>query len=143
MDLKEGWLGGAKMRKSVAYGFLGSLSLLIIFVSVVIALGGFEEVAVRLSRYGVYIFILVLGFGAQVGIYVHIKKSGKALAATGSTSGLAMISCCSHYLISFLPILGVAGVSGMISSYQTEIFLTGIFFNFLGILHLVSEIENE
>ena len=130
------------MKKNVFYGFLGFLSLLAFFIALVTILGGFDEVSRQLSNYGIYIFILAIGFGVQVGIYTHVKKSGKALAATGSTSGLAMISCCSHYLVSFLPVLGLTGISGIISTYQSEIFLAGIFMNFLGILYLISKIEN-
>ncbi len=130
------------MKKSLLYGFLGFLLLFGFFATIVTVLGGVDEVSRQLSNYGIYIFILAIGFGVQVGIYTHIKKSGKALAATGSTSGLAMISCCSHYLVSFLPVLGLTGISGIVSAYQTEIFLAGIFMNFLGILYLISKIEN-
>lgn len=133
---------GANMKKSLLYGFLGFLLLFGFFATIVTVLGGVDEVSRQLSNYGIYIFILAIGFGVQVGIYTHIKKSGKALAATGSTSGLAMISCCSHYLVSFLPVLGLTGISGIVSAYQTEIFLAGIFMNFLGILYLISKIEN-
>lgn len=133
----------ANMKKNILHGAIGFLLLLALFVGIVTLVGGFSEVIGQLSDYGVYIFILASGFGVQVGLYTHIKKSGRSLAVTGSTSGLAMVSCCSHYLVSFLPVLGLTGISTVVSAYQVEIFLAGILMNFLGILYLISKIENE
>jgi len=128
---------------SFFYGFLGFVFLIALFVTIVTFIGGFQEVVDQLSEYGIYIVILALGFGIQVGLYSHIRNSGKAVAVTGSTSGLAMISCCSHYLVSFLPVLGLTGISGIVSIYQVEIFLAGILMNFIGILYLISKMKNE
>ncbi len=128
-------------RTPIIFGFLGFVFLILLFVSVVGFIGGLEEIFDQLSKYGVYIIILALGFGIQVGIYTHIKKSGSAIAVTGSTSGLAMISCCSHYLVTFFPVLGLTGLSGLVSIYQTEIFLVGILMNLIGILYLINKVN--
>lgn len=55
------------------------------------------------------------------------------VATTGSSSTLAMIACCSHYLVTFLPFLGVTGIATIVGQYQIEIFFIGILMNFVGI----------
>jgi len=136
------WSVDVKMKSSsFLFGFLGFVFLLTLFIGIVSFVGGFQEVINQLSNYGIYIVILALGFGVQVGLYTHIKRSGKAVAVTGSTSGLAMISCCSHYLVSLLPALGATALSGFVSAYQVEIFLVGIVMNLIGILYLMGKMD--
>ena len=62
--------------------------------------------------------------------------SGKVVVASGTTSTVAMISCCTHYLVNVLPIIGVSGLAAIIGQYQTEIFWVGLISNALGIAYL-------
>ena len=64
----------------------------------------------------------------------------KTLAATGTTSTLAMISCCAHYLANIVPILGIAGALSIVAQYQIKIFWIGLFFNILGIVFITDKI---
>ena len=38
------------------------------------------------------------------------QHRGKVMVATGTTSGAAMVSCCTHYLVNLLPVLGATGL---------------------------------
>jgi len=64
----------------------------------------------------------------------------KTVAATGTTSALAMISCCAHYLANIVPILGIAGVLSIVAQYQIKIFWIGLFSNILGIVFITDKI---
>src|SRR3989344_5601268 len=100
---------------SIVYGTLASVFLLAIAVAAMSLISGVDFAVGQLRAYGYYIGMLVVGFGVQVGLYVYLKQSiqgtgaGKIVGITGTTSTAAMISCCAHYLVNILPLLGVAG----------------------------------
>ena len=72
---------------------------------------------------------------------IHSRNVPKGvLAATGTTSTVAMISCCTHYLVNILPILGVTGLVTLVGQYQTELFWFGILSNLLGIAYISHKI---
>ena len=51
-----------------------------------------------------------IGFGIQIGLNFYLRNlikgmhnEGKVVSVIGTTSTVAMISCCTHYLANFLP----------------------------------------
>lgn len=66
--------------------------------------------------------------------------SGRTVAVTGTTSTLAMISCCAHYLANIVPILGIAGALSVVAAYQVQIFWIGLAFNIFGIVFISNKI---
>lgn len=131
------------MRETFAWGLLASAALLVFFFAVVTALSGWGFAAAQFSAFWKYLVPLALGFGVQVGLYrfirARLRQRGGAkgvLAATGTNSGVAMISCCAHYAANILPLLGATGIVVLIGQYQTELFLVGLVFNAFGIAYL-------
>ena len=51
-----------------------------------------------------------------------------------------MISCCAHYLVNLIPILGVTGFTTFVAQYQVKLFWVGILFNVAGIMYMVNKI---
>jgi len=96
----------------------------------------------QFSRFWYFVVTLAVGFGIQVGLYSYLKTktSGKVLAVSGATSTAAMISCCAHYLVNFLPILGAVGIITVISQYQIQLFWVGLAFNFAGIAYMFNKV---
>lgn len=137
----------SKITKAILIGFFASILLLIFNVAVVSLLSGFAFAFEQFTRYWYYIIALSVGFGVQVGLYsflrqeVKEKASGKVLAATGATSTLAMISCCAHYLVNILPIVGISGFVAVIAQFQIQLFWVGIIFNIAGIIFIISRIK--
>lgn len=84
---------------------------------------------------------LAAGFGLQVALFTRLKDllhqsaadSRGVVAATGTTSTAAMISCCAHYLVNVAPMLGATGLVAFAAQYQVEFFWIGIAFNLAGI----------
>ena len=80
-----------------------------------------------------------IGFGTQIGLYTSIKYNAtiKAGAATsGTISGGSMVACCSHYLLSIIPIIGITGLSAFTSflmTYQKAFFSIGLVSSAVGI----------
>ena len=95
-----------------------------------------------IQKYWILILLLIGGFGIQVGLYSYLKNSIKqnasprVIAVSGTTSTVAMISCCAHYLVNLLPILGTVGIITVISQYQVQLFWVGLAFNLAGIVYI-------
>lgn len=134
------------MKKSAVLGILASLTLLSIYFLILTFVSGWGFAWEQFSQYWYYIISLAVGFGIQFSLYSYLKSmikekaSGQVLAATGTTSTAAMISCCAHYLTNILPILGITGVITFISQYQVQFFWIGLFFNLLGILYIGNKV---
>lgn len=128
--------------KSLIFGLLASFILGVLYLSILSFVSGWDFALIQLRTYWYFILALALGFGIQVGLYTHLKDKISAsagagvIAVSGTTSGVAMVSCCSHYLINILPILGVTGLVTLISQYQIQIFWVGILANLFGIFYI-------
>ena len=134
--------------KSIIVGFLASLVLLLVYFSVLTFVSGWNFAFSQFLRYWYFIISLSLGFGIQIALFIYLKNavrniggSGKVAAVSGTTSTAAMISCCSHYLVNLVPILGVTGIITVISQYQIQLFWVGIIFNALGILYMLKNLK--
>jgi len=137
------------LSRSVIYGILGSIFLLTIYFTIVSLISGWSFAVNQFSRFWYFIISLATGFGIQVGLYVYLKTaihqrnaSGKVLAVSGTTSTAAMISCCAHYLVNILPILGATGFISLISQYQVKLFWIGLVFNIFGIVYIGKKVIN-
>ncbi|MFA6076575.1 MAG: hypothetical protein WC735_00695 [Candidatus Paceibacterota bacterium] len=133
--------------KSILYGILASLILLAIYFSVLTFVSGWVFAQSQFADYWYFIVSLVVGFGIQITLYQYIKNivhstqgMGKVIGVSGTTSTAAMISCCAHYLVNLLPILGVTGLVTFVAQYQVKLFWVGIFFNVAGIVYMISRI---
>ncbi|MBI2475062.1 hypothetical protein HYV69_01420 [Candidatus Uhrbacteria bacterium] len=133
--------------KPIFYGALAGLILLGIYFGILTLVSGWNFAQVQFSDFWYFIVSLTGGFGIQVGLYVYLKNlvksgrgSGKILGVTGATSTASMISCCAHYLVNLLPILGIAGIVTFITQYQIELFWVGLLFNLLGIILMLKRI---
>ncbi len=83
--------------------------------------------------------LIAFGFGTQIGLYNSIKHDAtmnRGMAASGTISGGSMVACCSHYLLSVIPIIGITGLTTFTSflmTYQKAFFSIGIASSIIGI----------
>ncbi len=132
---------------SIAKGAAATLVLVGAYFLVVGLISGVGFAASQFTSYWYYLGSLAVGFGIQIGLYSYLKAaihakgpSGKMLAVTGTTSTGAMVSCCAHYLVNILPVLGVSAFASFIGAYQVQLFWVGIAFNLAGIAYMISRI---
>ncbi len=131
---------------SLRNGIIASTILLLLYITIVSLVSGWDFALDQFSKFWYYILSLALGFGIQVSLYSYLKNaiknnvSLKVLAVSGTTSTAAMISCCAHYLVNLLPLLGTVGIITLISSYQVQFFWVGIAFNLFGILYMTNRV---
>ena len=142
----EGSPGAAHGRPGIAVplvaGILASGVLLALYFGVLALVSGWSFTLQQFAEYWPYIVTLGGGFGIQVGLFAYLRRmarngaSGKVVATTGTTSGAAMVSCCTHYLVNLLPALGATGLLTFVSQYQTQLFWFGIVANLAGIIYI-------
>ena len=140
-------MGQKIILTSTLKGFLAVFLLVIFYFSTVTLISGWSFSKDQFSKFWYFILILAFGFGIQVGLYSYLKSaihqnvSAKILATSGATSTAAMISCCAHYLVNVLPILGATGIITFISQYQIQFFWMGLVFNFTGITYMAGKVS--
>ena len=128
-------------------GILAATALLSIYFITVSLVSGWSELIFQFSSFWYFIITLALLFGIQVSLYTYLKNILKKrapshiLAVSGSTSTAAMISCCAHYLVNFVPLLGTIGIITLITQYQIQLFWLGLLFNFGGLFYLLFQIN--
>lgn len=134
--------------RSIGYGLGATLTLLVAYFLVLTLVSGWSFAQNQFAEFWYFIVSLVIGFGVQVGLYVHIKNlvqggrgMGKVVGVSGTTSTAAMISCCAHYLVNLLPVLGVTGIVTFVAQYQVGLFWVGILSNIAGIGYMARRIQ--
>lgn len=135
--------------KPIQFGAGAFVLLLAINFAVVSLISGVDFTLEQFEKFWYFFVSLALGFGVQVGLYIYLKQlvgqygaSGKVVAVSGTTSTAAMVSCCAHYLVNILPILGVTGFLTIVAEYQIELFWLGLLFNAAGVLYIVPKVIN-
>ena len=133
--------------KSILKGTIATGILLLVYFAVLTFVSGAAFAGSQFAQYWYFITSLAAGFGIQIGLYSYLKAeihakdpSGKVLAVTGTTSTGAMISCCAHYLVNILPVLGVSAFASFVGAYQVQLFWVGLAFNLAGIIYMISRI---
>lgn len=125
---------------------LGALAfgmLLAVYFGALTLVSGWSFTVNQFSEFWYYIMPLAAGFGIQVALYVRLrqvvsraKETGTVVAASGTTSTAAMISCCAHYLTNVAPVLGATGLVAFAAQFQVELFWVGLLFNLAGIAYV-------
>lgn len=133
--------------KSLIWGTAAFVLMLAVFFGVVSLVSGWNFTLEQFAKFWRFIIALALGFGVQVGLYTTLrqlvgqqKMPGKMVAASGTTSTAAMVSCCAHYLVNVLPVLGVTGFVTVVAQYQVQLFWLGLAFNLAGILYIAPKV---
>jgi P-type Cu+ transporter len=129
--------------KPVRTGLLAAALLLGVYFLVLTLVSGWGFARTQFAAYWYFVLALTAGFGAQIGLYAHLRRiarhadaAGRVVTVSGATSTGAMISCCAHYLTNVLPVLGATGVVALVAQYQVELFWLGLAFNLAGVLYV-------
>ena len=133
--------------KPILYGIVASTILLGVYFAALTLVSGWSYAQNQFVTYWYFIVSLAVGFGIQIALYQYIKNlvhegrgMGKFVGVSGTTSTVAMIFCCAHYLANLIPILGITGLATFVAQYQIKIFWVGIFFNISGIMYMSNKI---
>lgn len=135
------------IAKPILYGTLASAILLGVYFTVLTLVSGWSFTQEQFVDYWYFVVSLAIGFGIQIALYQYIKGlvheghgMGKVVGVSGTTSTASMISCCAHYLVNLVPILGITGLATFVAQYQIKIFWVGLAFNIFGIIFISNKI---
>ncbi len=107
---------------SSATGVLAALAMVGVYLGVLSVLQSPTHAVEQLIADGVWVVLVALGFGIQIGLYTFLRlliqaaKAAGATAMTGmgtGTSTLGMLACCAHHLTDIAPLVGLAGAGGL------------------------------
>ena len=123
----------------VAAGAVAFVALFALYLGLLTAVSGWGFALDQLATYSYFILALAVGFGLQIGLYTRLKHvvagvgaDRTVVAASGTTSTAAMVSCCAHYLTNILPVVGASGLVALVGQYQVELFWLGLAANGAG-----------
>ena len=134
--------GYAVAARPVGYGTLAFGLLLAVYFALLTLVSGWQFTLDQFSEFWYYIVPLGAGFGIQIALFVYLRHvvrghhGGGVVAATGTTSTIAMISCCAHYLVNVAPVIGATGLVALVAQYQVQLFWLGLAFNVAGIVYI-------
>ena len=126
--------------RALFYGILAGLGILIFYISTLTIFQSYGFAISEFKRLWMWLLPLSIGFGAQIGLYISIKHDvimNRGIATSGTISGGSMVACCSHYLLSVIPLIGIAGLSALtlfLMTYQKAFFSIGIASSLTGII---------
>ena len=135
--------GQVAIARPSAFGALAFGALLAVYFGALTLVSGWSFTVSQFADLWYYIVPLALGFGVQIALFVRLrqvvsrgKETGAVIAASGTTSTVAMISCCAHYLTNVAPVLGATGLVAFAAQFQVELFWVGLLFNLAGIAYV-------
>src|SRR3989344_2990357 len=130
--------------KTFVYGLLAGVGILLFYISVLTIFQSYGFALYEFKRLWFWLVPLAIGFGAQIGLYTSIRHDATikaGVATSGTISGGSMVACCSHYLLSIIPLIGITGLSTFTSflmAYQKAFFSIGIASSILGIILMLN-----
>jgi cation transport ATPase len=132
--------------RSYLFGVIASFAIVGVYLGMNTLTADWYFAKIQFSQYRWWIVTLAVGLGIQVTLFTlfraHLRgqKMGAAkssMAASGGVSATAMMACCSHYLATVIPALGVPFLSATavasLAEYQTYFFLAGVISCLVGI----------
>lgn len=119
-------------KKALGGGVLCGMVLFFLPIVVTVSLGGVAGI----MKWGVIEWVLFallgIGFGAQIFFFVSLRsliRSGATTAVSGASSGVAMLACCTHYLVGLIPLLGVSGLATVLAREQRTLLIIALIIN--------------
>jgi hypothetical protein len=126
-------------------GVAAAIAVVGFYLGLITLVSDWYNARMQFEEYRWWILALAAGLGVQATLYsfLRIRLNGKnvksaksSLAASGGMSTASMAACCAHYLVAFLPALGLPFLSAAaagLAEYQTHLFLLGVLSNLFGI----------
>jgi hypothetical protein len=132
-----------RLRWPLAFGLLGAVGLAALYLGLVSLAESWAHAWGLFREDAPFVVPIVLGFGTQVGLFTHLKRTlhpPKGTGATGAVTGtsggastLGMLACCAHHVTDVLPLLGLSGAAVFLAQYKVPFMVAGLLSNAIGI----------
>ncbi len=138
------------MNKSIIYGALAALALLLVYFTVVSLAESYAHAIDEFLSLAYLMVPLVAGFGVQVSLFSYsrdyvkmMQQSSASVTASGGLSTASMIACCAHHITDLAPIVGITAVATFLTAYQTPLIAIGLVSNIVGITVVLSVMQKH
>ena len=137
---------------SVAAGAAGAVLLVVLYLGLVTWAQDWTHARELLWGDRYFVGAIALGFGAQAGLYVHLRqvlRRGRLVASTAVTaagtgaSSAAMVACCAHHVADALPLVGLSGLAVFLADYRIPMMTLGIGVNAIGVAVMLRLVARE
>jgi copper chaperone CopZ len=130
-------------------GVLGASVLLGLYLGILSIAQSPGHALEQLAQDQVWVGLVALGFGVQLGMYAYLRLIAQALKLAGATamtgvgtgtSTLGMLACCAHHVTDFAPLVALAGASGLsgtvtfLTEWKIPLIIFGLIVNVGGIV---------
>jgi drug/metabolite transporter (DMT)-like permease len=122
--------------RSAVAGLLGAAGLIAVYVGLITIAQGLDHALEQLAADTPFVLLLAAGFGAQLALFAELRqvarrhRSAVAVTAAGTgTSAAAMLACCAHHLVDFLPLLGLSAAAAFLVAYKLPLFMIALAMN--------------
>lgn len=131
------------LLRPLTAGILSAGVLTAFYIAIVTVLQGWSHALELVTGDWYFVGAIAVGFGVQVGLFVHMRRlqklrrsrSSTALTGAGTgTSTVAMLACCAHHATDVLPLIGLSGAAVFLTDYRIPFMLLGIATNLVGIV---------
>lgn len=135
----------------IVNSLLGSGALLTIYMTILVLGNSWEHAVQQVVDWWPWVSLQTLGFGVQVGMFLHIREISKAgnwrgpsssLAVGGGMSAGSMVVCCLHHVTDVLPIVGFSAATLFLTQYQSVFMTLGVLSNIVGLLFMTEMLYN-
>ena len=140
---------------SYLFGAMAAFAIVAIYLAMNTLTADWFFAKIQFGEYRWGIITLATGLGIQVTLFTRFRTqlrnakmqaAKSSMAASGGVSTAAMMACCSHYLATVIPTLGVpflsAAAVASIAEYQVYFFLAGVLSCLIGICCLKTFMYN-
>jgi cation transport ATPase len=132
--------------RAYLFGAAAALTIIGIYLGMNTLTSDWYFARVQFGEYRWWIIALAVGLGVQVALFTLFRVNLRghrlngvksSMAASGGVSTAAMMACCSHYLATVMPALGIpflsASAVSALAEYQVYFFLAGVISCLFGI----------
>ncbi|HXK19078.1 MAG TPA: hypothetical protein VNG33_14800 [Polyangiaceae bacterium] len=139
-------------RRALLGAGLSALALTAVYVGVLAAANSLEHVGREVERLWLWIVPLVLGFAAQMGLFLYARgaASGRSggvpahgVVGSGVANATSMLACCAHHLADVLPLIGLASAGLLLARYQGVFLVLGVASNCVGLTYVLGRMKEH
>lgn len=139
-------------------GFGAGAALILLYLTILSVAQSPSHALEQLSQDRLWVGLVALGFGIQIGLYAYLRliisamQLAGATAMTGAgttTSTVGMIACCAHHLADFAPLVALTGATGLsgavafLAEWKIPFILFGLAVNAIAIVMSIRTIRRE
>jgi len=147
-----------KIISSILAGVIAAFGMFGMYILILTVFQDFTHAMQQASQDWLWVGLVALGFGLQIGLYVYLRlvlsaaKTAGATAATGAgttTSTLGMVACCAHHLTDLAPLVALTGASSLsgaisfLNEWKYAFIALGLVINAIGIVITLNTIRKS